>query len=100
MTPEHHKRGVAPRVGGLDPLVVTTATVILVVSTIGILILGFVTSAGALMHLPKAVIIGGDGLAGLFLMWLAWLVGRAAWRSERQLAMGGDPPDAVSTDPR
>ena len=80
-------------------IVVTAATVILVVTTLGVLILGFLTSAGGLMHLPQAVIAGADGLAVLFLMWLAWLVGRAAWRSERDLAMREDATNSAPTAP-
>lgn len=69
----------------IGAIVQTASIVVLFLSTIGALLLGFITSAGLLIDLPIPLVGGADAVAAMFLLWLSWKVGRTAWQVERTL---------------
>lgn len=86
-----HARTCGSKIGAI---VQTASIVILFATTMGALLLGFITSAGLLMDLPVPLVGGADVLAASLLLWICWKIGRVAWRVERSLAdpdAAGDP---------
>jgi len=77
-----HARSCGSKIGAI---VQTASIVVLFATTIGALLLGFITSAGLLMDLPVPLVGGAVVLAASLLLWLCWKLGRTAWQVERTL---------------